>query len=446
VISVKNALATVIEALSWMSYAGLGERTALFRAAEQIGVDDRNDLRYAHRLIMEINRFQNRLEYFLADLLTVNSAEELPHGIISFLKILVYLKWIDGAEEKELKRAVFAARQILGWKELHPFESIISRIVSGSLPVSHQQIEDEWQKTALFTCTPEWLVKRLMISFGRNFALRMLQRNLAGMPAYVRLNPLKLTASSDTPDQLDRIESSRIRTGDIWKLNSSYELNQLSQRVVSGEIVVQDLASIITSLIASPKPGDLVLDICAAPGNKTTHLAALMKNTGIIYSLDISAKRFVHWQKEMKRAGNEIAIPILADAANLPLRLKADVVLIDPPCSNTGVFARNPNLKWKISESKMKLFVKRQRAILNAGSDHVRLNGSLVYCTCSLLPEENECIIEEFLERNPEFELETQSPFLGEPGLRALTKCQRFYPHLHQCNGYFIAKLLRTAA
>ena len=444
-ISVKNALATVIEALSWMSYAGLGERTALFKAAEQIGVEDRNDLRHAHRLIMEINRFQNRLEYLLADLLTINSAEELPHGITSFLKILAYLKWIDGAEEKELKRAVFAARQILGWKELQPFESIISRIVSSSLSASQQQIEDEWQRTALFTCTPEWLVKRLTIGFDRNFALRMLQRNLAGMPAYVRLNTLKLTSSSDAPDQLDRI-GSRIREEDIRKLNSSYELNQLSQRVVTGEIVVQDLASIVTSLIASPKPGDLVLDICAAPGNKTTHLAALMKNRGIIYSIDISVKRFVHWQKEMKRAGNEIAIPILADAANLPLRVKADVVLVDPPCSNTGVFARNPNLKWKISEAKMKLFVKRQLAILNAGSDHVRRNGSLVYCTCSLLPEENEFIIEEFLERNPEFELEAQSPCLGEPGLRGLTKCQRFYPHLHQCNGYFIAKLLRTNA
>ena len=444
-ISVKNALATVIEALSWMSYAGLGERTALFKAAEQIGVEDRNDLRHAHRLIMEINRYQNRLEYLLADLLTINSAEELPHGITSFLKILAYLKWIDGAEEKELKRAVFAARQILGWKEVHPFESIISRIVSSSLSASQQQIEDEWQRTALFTCTPEWLVKRLTISFDRNFALRMLQRNLAGMPAYVRLNALKLTNSSDTPDQLDLI-GSRIRKEDIWKLNSSYELNQLSQRVVTGEIVVQDLASIVTSLIASPKPGDLVLDICAAPGNKTTHLAALMKNKGTIYSIDISIKRFVHWQKEMKCAGNEIAIPILADAANLPLRVKADVVLVDPPCSNTGVFARNPNLKWKISEAKMKLFVKRQLAILNAGSDHVRSNGSLVYCTCSLLPEENECIIEEFLERNPEFELEAQSPCLGEPGLRGLTKCQRFYPHLHQCNGYFIAKLLRTNA
>ena len=444
-ISVKNALATVIEALSWMSYAGLGERTALFKAAEQIGVEDRNDLRHAHRLIMEINRFQNRLEYFLADLLIINSAEELPHGITSFLKILAYLKWIDGAEEKELKRAVFAARQILGWKELQPFESIISRIVSSSLSASQQQIEDEWQRTALFTCTPEWLVKRLTIGFDRNFALRMLQRNLAGMPAYVRLNALKLTNSSDTTDQLDRI-GSRIRKEDIWKLNSSHELNQLSQRVVTGEIVVQDLASIVTSLIASPKPGDLVLDICAAPGNKTTHLAALMKNRGIIYSIDISVKRFVHWQKEMKRAGNEIAIPILADAANLPLRVKADVVLVDPPCSNTGVFARNPNLKWRISEAKMKLLVKRQRAILNAGSDHVRSNGSLVYCTCSLLPEENEFIIEEFLERNPEFELEAQSPCLGEPGLRGLTKCQRFYPHLHQCNGYFIAKLLRTSA
>jgi len=424
-----------------MSYAGLGERTALFKAAEQIGVDDRNDLRYAHRLIMEVTRNQNRLEYLIG-LYLPKFTEELPHGIGSFLKILAFLKWVDSADEKDLRRTVFAARQILGWKELQAYEDAISRIVSAP-QILYQQIDNENQRIALATCSPEWLLKKLGISFGRNFALRVLQRNMIGLPTYVRLNPLKRTNSSELAAQLQRLGSSKMDFGDIWKLDNASQLNQLSRHITNGEIVVQDLASMVASLVASPKPGDTVLDICAAPGNKTTHLAALMENNGEIYSLDISAKRLKQWQREVKQKGVKIASPTLADAANLPFNCDADIVLLDPPCSNTGVFARNPSLKWKVSESKIRLFVKRQRAILREGSNQVRSGGVMIYCTCSMLPEENEWLIEEFLEKNPGFELEKQSPSIGEPGLRGLDKCQRFYPHIHECNGYFIARLRR---
>jgi 16S rRNA (cytosine967-C5)-methyltransferase len=441
VVLLKNALATAIEALSWMSYAGLGERTALFKAAEQIGVDDRNDLRYAHRLIMEVTRNQNKLEY-LIDRYLPKFTEELPHGIGSFLKILAFLKWVDSSEDKDLRRTIFTARQILGWKELHPYEDAISRIVSAP-QISYQQIDNENQRIALATCNPEWLLKKLEIIFGRNFALHVLQRNMTGLPTYVRLNPLKNTNSSDLAERLQRLGSSKMDFGDVWKLSGASQLNQLSRHISNGEIVVQDLASIVASLIASPKPGDTVLDICAAPGNKTTHLAALMENNGKIYSLDISAKRLKQWKREVKQKGVKIATPTLADAANLPFICDADIVLLDPPCSNTGVFARNPLLKWKVSESKIRLFVKRQRAILREGSNKVRLKGVMIYCTCSILPEENEWLIEEFLEKNPGFELEKQSPSIGEPGLRGLDKCQRFYPHIHDCNGYFIARLRR---
>ena len=440
-IFLKNALATAIEALSWISYTGLGERTALFKAAEQIGVDDRNDLRYAHRLIMEVTRNQNRLEYLIGGYLP-KFTEELPHGLGNFLKILAFLKWVDSADEKTLRRTVFAARQILGWKELHAYENAISRIVCAP-QISYQQTDNENQRIALATCNPEWLLKKLEISFGRTFALRALQRNMTGLSTYVRLNPLMNTNSSDLADQLQKLGSSKMDFGEVWKLSGASQLNQLFQLISNGEIVVQDLASIVASLIASPKPGDTVLDLCAAPGNKTTHLAALMENNGRIYSLDISAKRLKHWKQEVKQKGVKIATQTLGDAANSPFNCDADIVLLDPPCSNTGVFARNPLLKWKASESKIRSFIKRQRAILSEGSNRVRSNGVMIYCTCSILPEENESLIEEFLEKNPQFELENQSPFIGEPGLRGFGKCQRFYPHIHDCNGYFIARLRR---
>lgn len=167
---------------------------------------------------------------------------------------------------------------------------------------------------------------------------------------------------------------------------------------------------------SSPKPGQTVLDICAAPGNKTTHLAAQMNHQGQIFSVDISSKRLSHWKKEMVRCGCEIAASIRADARRLPLKTEADVVMVDPPCSNSGVFARNPSGKWKITPSRVTELVLRQHSILQAASEHVAPNGSVVYCTCSILPEEDELIVDAFLRKNPDFRLVRQIPFLGSPG------------------------------
>lgn len=148
--------------------------------------------------------------------------------------------------------------------------------------------------------------------------------------------------------------------------------------------------------------------------------------------------------REMARCGCEIAAPIRADARRLPFKTEANVVLVDPPCSNSGVFARSPGGKWKLTPAGVNEFALRQYSILQAAADYVTWNAPLVYCTCSILPEENEFVIDSFLRRNPDFKLIPQTPFLGSHGLWGFDLCQRFYPHLHECNGYFIAKLKRT--
>jgi 16S rRNA (cytosine967-C5)-methyltransferase len=208
--------------------------------------------------------------------------------------------------------------------------------------------------------------------------------------------------------------------------------------------VIQDLSSIVSGLVASPEPGDIVIDACAAPGNKTGHLAALMRNKGEIFSVDVSASRMAFWKTETRRVGCLIAHGLVGDATKLGLNIEADVVLVDPPCSNTGVFAKNPAMKWRLSPSRLQALIAKQKVILDASSKHVRTGGTLTYSTCSILPEENEEIVDCFLRRNPDFAMEDQTPFVGSGGLRGLTASQRFYTHLHECNGYFIAKLRRN--
>jgi len=435
----KDSLAVAIEALSWMAYGGLGERTALFRAADQMKVKNPTELRQAHRLVMETTRFQNRLDYLISQIVSNQEIARVPYGVRNFLRIVAYLKYVQGARQNDLQRQVGMARQILGWKELRSYEKQIAIIVAGG--ADGPDALPEFNKISLETCHPSWFVERIVNVFGRSFGLRILHRNLEPMPSYFRLNSLK---DVDKADGAMRAETGGLRVEGVDGVFRSDKKGQLSQLLESGAVVVQDLASITAGLVASPRPGDIVFDICAAPGNKTTHLAAQMQNRGQISSVDISSRRLSYWRKEMVRCGCEIATPIRADARRLPLKSEASAVVVDPPCSNSGVFARNPAGKWKVTPASIVEFALRQHAILQAAADRVTSNGILVYCTCSILPEENEFVIDGFLRKNPDFKLVPQTPFLGSPGMWGFDLCQRFYPHIQECNGYFIAKLKRT--
>jgi 16S rRNA (cytosine967-C5)-methyltransferase len=418
-----------------MAYAGIGERTALFKAADQMDVKEANELRQAYRLIMETTRFQNRIDYMISQVVSKDEIDRTPHGIRSFLKIIAYLKYVDATRQSDLERHVELARQILGWKELRVYEEQIALILGGRKVTN--DVLPEFERLSLETCHPVWFVERLVNVFGRSFALRILRRNLQTMPTYVRLNLLKPVSQAEITAELGlKVEG----IDGVFRLVMK---GQPSRLIKSGDVVVQDLASITAGLVASPKPGQIVIDICAAPGNKTTHAAAQMQNRGQIYSVDLSGRRLAYWKKEMERCGCEIARPIRADARRLPLKTSADVVIVDPPCSNSGVFARSPAGKWKLTPTRVSEYGLRQYSIIQNASDYVKPNGTLVYCTCSILPEENECIIEEFLKKNPDFKVVRQIPFLGSSGLRGFDLCQRFYPHIHECNGYFIAKLQR---
>jgi 16S rRNA (cytosine967-C5)-methyltransferase len=437
----KNSLAVAIEALSWMAYAGLGERTALFRAAGQMEVKQADELRQAHRLVMETTRFQNRLEYLISQVISEDQIANAPHGVRSFLKIVAYLRYVDGARQSDLERQLGMARQILGWREIHPYERQIALIVAGIVAPTTDTLP-EFERLSLETCHPAWFVERLVSVFGRSIGLQILRRNLQSMPTYVRLNSLRAIGDARKGEISRQLEGSRVEgIADVFCLGKKGRPSRLLE---SGDVVIQDLASITAGGVASPKPGNSVLDICAAPGNKTTHLAAQMQNEGQICSIDTSGKRLSYWKREMARCGCRIASPIRADARRIPVKIRADVVLVDPPCSNTGVFARNPAGKWKLTPTRVNECALRQYSILQAASEHVTSNGALVYCTCSILPEENEYVIEAFLKKNPGFKVVPQTPFLGSPGLRGFEQCQRFYPHIHECNGYFIAKLQRT--
>jgi len=145
--------------------------------------------------------------------------------------------------------------------------------------------------------------------------------------------------------------------------------------------------------------------------------------------------------------GVEIAVPIIADARQqLPMRFEADLVVLDPPCTSTGAFSRVPSAKWRLTRRSVEHMAGVQWEMLLACADHVKEGGSLVYSTCSVTLEENEVLIERFLKWCSEFRLVEAVPRMGVSGFRGQAECQRLYPHIHGCNGFFVAKLLKSGS
>jgi 16S rRNA (cytosine967-C5)-methyltransferase len=167
-----------------------------------------------------------------------------------------------------------------------------------------------------------------------------------------------------------------------------------------------------------------------------------MQNQGALYSVDYSARRMKTWKQEAQRMGIAIAEPVIADACSpLPVNVEADVAVLDPPCTSTGVFGRVPSAKWRLTKKSIETMAEIQWQMINNIAGNVKPSGVLAYSTCSVTVEENEMIIERFLKWHPEFSLTEINPKFGLPGLRGLTKCQRLYPQIHESNGFFIAKL-----
>jgi 16S rRNA (cytosine967-C5)-methyltransferase len=446
----KDAWTVAIETLSWIELQKLSERLALARTVKQLGISNPNAVRYAYGLIVETVRRKNLIDKFVNSVLEPEAISEFSMGVQAFLRLYIYQTriakhWAE-FDLKEAEHIARLGRAILGWKTLRDVEPVLGFLLTRQLDPILKAAGDE-ERIGLQTFHPTWFVKYCFKLLGRSEAIAFLEGNMNPQPTYIRVNTLK--ASEETI--LEKLAAEGVKLEKIEPLKHAYKVIGAKQPLTSAEsfleglFSVQDKASCFAAEVADPKPKMTILDVCAAPGAKTTYLAQLMQNRGSICSVDYSLRRMQVWRSEVSRMGVKIVEPVIADACvHLPLTLEADVVVLDPPCTSTGVFAKQPSAKWRLTPRSIEKMADIQWRMINNCAEKVKAGGVLTYSTCSITVEENEMIIERFLKEHPEFLFAEISPKLGVPGLRGLDKCQRLYPHIHQSNGFFIAKLLKN--
>lgn len=428
----------------------LSEPLAFARTVKQLGIDNYDSLRLAHMLVSETVRRQNFIDKFINNVIRPATIDEYSLGVQAFLRLYVYqmqmTKNWPSPNLKEAESIAKLARSILGWKTLTKVEPFLGVLLAEQPATVLADASDD-ERLGLQTFHPTWFVKYCFKLLGRTQTLAMLEANAKPPPTYLRVNTLK----AEEKQTLERLSEEGLRLEKVEKLRYTYEVvaaKQPATRTSSfkeGLFYVQDKASCFTAEAANPQPEMTVLDVCAAPGAKTTHLAQLMQNRGRILSMDYSKRRTAVWKKEIARMGVEIAQAIIADARSpLPFSEAADIIVLDPPCTGTGTFGRVPSAKWRLTPRSIDRMAEIQWQMLNNYADEAKPAGTLIYSTCSITVEENEMLIEKFLKWHPEFSLDEITPKMGSPGLRGLEKCQRLYPHTHKCNGFFIAKLSKN--
>ena len=302
-------------------------------------------------------------------------------------------------------------------------------------------------EAAILHSHPEWLARLWWDALGSSEALALLEHDNHAPENAVRANELLVTPAKLR--ELLAAQGVRTRQPDgipeAVVLESPFDLHG-SDLFERGALMPQSRGSMLVGHSLAPRPGERVLDLCAAPGAKTTHLAALMRGRGELVAVERHSGRSDALRRNCARMGAGWVDVRTAEAGSVDLGGQLfDRVLLDPPCSDLGTLQSRPDVRWRKTPAMIEELTVAQRRLLDAAAARVRPGGTLVYSTCTISPRENERLVEQFAAARPDFEpddLGSELPQYRHPSARRFLQV---LPHRHGTDGFFIARLRRAS-
>ncbi len=395
----KAAFLTLVDVETKKSYSNLALN-------HQIVVTKPNHEGFVRELVYGVLEHKLTLDYYI-DLLASNGVESLKTNELTILRMGIYqIGYMNSVPEyAAVNESVLLAKKYCRGKDgliNGILRSYLSKRMQLKLP---DRSEDEVRYLSVkYSYTP-WIVELWLKHYSTDFVEQLLAAGNETPPMTVRLNWLRIMKK----DLVSKLEESgfEVTEGDICSNALHVRGNRLleTEAYRMGLFSPQDESSMLVAEKLDPQHGDVVMDMCAAPGGKTMAIAERMNNTGKIIASDIYRRKLDLIDREAKRLGVTNVETRSWDATREDSSMfqKADRVLVDAPCTGLGVVRRKPEIKYKEHTDEMDLLPKKQLAILTASSSYVKPGGTLVYSTCTINPNENEKVIDAFVKRNPSF-------------------------------------------
>lgn len=314
------------------------------------------------------------------------------------------------------------------------------------------QVDTASLPPALALSIPDWIYSRLQARESDESARAMLAAMVSSAPLDLRVN----LGKTRREDVLMALQQADIAAQAFEPVPTAIRVNgkpalERSAPFEAGWVEVQDAGSQALIYFAAPRRGQIVVDFCAGAGGKSLALSALMRDSGQVFACDVSLSRLQKMRPRLARAGVSNVQPFAIDSERDPklarLAGRADLVLVDAPCSGLGTVRRNPDLKWRWQESDIVELQNKQIAILLAASELVKPGGALVYATCSLLADENEDVCAAFERVHSDWPVEPPGPILEQAGVFGSARMSGPYlklrPDQHGTDGFFAARWRR---
>lgn len=359
--------------------------------------------------------------------------------IRNIMRMSVYqMKYMDSVPASAACNEAVKLAKRKGFSSLSGFVNGVLRNIARNLDQITYPKEEEnpIQFLSVFYSMPEWIVEKWMRDYGMEQTKETLAAFLTDAPIMIRTNCSKIT-----PDALEeRLKAEHVTVEkvvledakelDYAFLISDFDYLNALPSFQEGLFYVQDISSMMVAEYASPKENDVVVDVCAAPGGKSIHIAEKLKGTGMVYARDLTEYKVSLIEENIARHQLTNIEAQQQDALVLEESMvgKADIVIADLPCSGLGVMRKKTDIKYKMDEAKQKELEKLQREMLAVVHQYVRDGGTLIYSTCTINRGENEENAAWFLKEYPEFEL---------------VKSKQFFPKKEYGDGFFLAKFVR---
>ncbi|MDD3336864.1 MAG: 16S rRNA (cytosine(967)-C(5))-methyltransferase RsmB, partial [Eubacteriales bacterium] len=390
---------------------------------------------------------QLRIDYVLDKLMEHPTREAVQRDILrmSAYQILFLERVPDSAAVNEAVKLV----KVMGMEAASGFiNAVLRNLVRGKDTIEWPKREDGVPEyISIMSGTPLWLTERFIEDYGEEEAEKLLMTRNVSFPVVVRPNMTKLS-----DEQFEALLRRKEMSFEKGVAPHSYLLTGVSELALdkdyqNGLFSIQGQSSILAAEAVQAARGMKVLDACAAPGGKSAYLCEKMEMTGRVYAWELHEKRVLLLEAAKRRLKLENLRVLVRDATEYREDWDAtlDAVLLDAPCSGTGVLAQKPDIKLRLKEEDISAIVNTQKKLLHTLCRYVKPKGLLVYSTCSILPEENALQIKTFLEEHPEYALEPL-PLSFPESLRMRQGAYgvQLLPYRDQVEGFFIARLRRT--